>query len=125
MNALNPDFPPRFKTQALLSVHFQDLPTGFENFNHGERKVVEEERVSLSQEALEEEQEAFIMSTTDREVIYVACVVLNIPPKSKEFNSGSVVSETYSSSRLMRWCPFKSSRSSPSQGNNKGNKDMW
>ena len=57
-------------TQALLSAHFQDAPTGFENVNHGEREIVEEEGISLSQEAPEEEQVAFIMSTADGEVIY-------------------------------------------------------
>ena len=82
LNALNPDFPPRLKTQALFHFHFQDVPTGFENVTHGEREIVEEERVSLNQETPEEKQEASIMSTADREVIlYVVCCVLDISTK--------------------------------------------
>ena len=52
------------------SVNFQDIPTGFENVNdHEESEIVAEEGVSRSREAQEEEQEAFITSKTDGEVI--------------------------------------------------------
>ena len=52
------------------SVNFQDIPTGFENVNdHEESEIVAEEGVSRSREAQEEEQEAFIASKTDGEVI--------------------------------------------------------
>ena len=46
-------------------VNFQDVPTGFENVHHDEREIVEEEGISVSQEALEEEQEAFVMNNAE------------------------------------------------------------
>ena len=55
------------------TAHFQEVPTGtdFENVSHAEREIVEEEEVNQSQdteEAVEEEQEASIMSNPGREV---------------------------------------------------------
>ena len=44
---------------------FQDVPTGFEIVHHDEREIVEEEGINVSQEALEEEQEAFVMNNAE------------------------------------------------------------
>ena len=51
------------KEQELISVHFQDLPTSFENVGHEENQIVDEEGTSQSQE--EERREAFVMSKPD------------------------------------------------------------
>ena len=58
-----------FKHKHSLG-HFQDVPTGFVEVNHGERVIVEEEGISQSQEAEEEEQEAFVMTNPNGEVKY-------------------------------------------------------
>ena len=47
-------------------LNFQDIPTGYESFNHNERGRVDEEGVNVSQEA--EEEEAVVTSKPDGEV---------------------------------------------------------
>ena len=51
---------------ALILVHFQDLPTGYESANHSER--VEDEGANVNHDAEEEEQEGVVRSKPDGEV---------------------------------------------------------
>ena len=69
--------------QELITVHFQDLPTSFENVGHEENQIVDEEGTSQSQE--EERREAFVMSKPDGN-------------KLTDFNSGF---ENYFSSKKL------------------------
>ena len=47
-------------------LNFQDIPTGYESFNHNERGRVDEEGVNVSQEA--EVEEANVTNKPDGEV---------------------------------------------------------
>ena len=61
VDSYNADFLKSFTHSAL--AYFQDLPTGFENFGYEERDKVQEEGVSVSQEA-------FTIGEQDGEVTY-------------------------------------------------------
>ena len=57
--------------QALILIHFQDVPTGSENVSNEEDEIVEEEGVvSRRQEEEAEKKDSFAMSKPRREVTY-------------------------------------------------------
>ena len=51
-------------------VNFKDVPTGLINVGRKDRDIVDEEGVSQSEDAQDEEQKAFVMSKPDGEVRY-------------------------------------------------------
>ena len=86
-------------------VHFQDVTTGSGNASHDQREIVAEEEVlSPSQEAEEEEKE----DKPDGEVTYQQSLSLDGSVLYGTYQQSLTLDETYIFCRhMLRWCPFK------------------